>query len=143
VRDSEYKPIISLLGLVFAYTVSLGHRTLWNDGQGGVYDPNYGKIFLGSAVLLLAGSIILRRTKKTKFHSALFAYFFILSSFYFVFNVSMKLFAGEELFLQYELVNYMVNSNLLGFLIWYVIFGFFFGIYLKEVSPDDFLSISG
>ncbi|MDR1515303.1 MAG: hypothetical protein LBS45_06380 [Synergistaceae bacterium] len=128
VRFSQYQPMGALLGLVFVHTIGLGHRSLWIGWQGGIYDVQYGKIFSEHVMLLIAGGIILRNIKKPVFHSFLFAYFFILSSFYFIFNVFMKIFTGEDLILKHEFVNYMVNSNLLGFLIWYVIFGFFFPI---------------
>jgi hypothetical protein len=143
VRFSKYEPMGLLLALSFAHTISLGHRSFWLGWQGGIHDVQYGKIFFKHVMLLLIGGIILRDLKKPAFHSLLFAYFFILSSFYFIFNLLMKFFTDGALVLKHEFVNYMVNSNLLGFLIWYVIFGFFFLDYLKKISPDDFTPTSG
>jgi hypothetical protein len=145
-RLSKYAPM-GLCLAILSYCIFCQSAPRWYDGwdatHGSWHFPvPYEKIFIGNVMILLVGSIILKGIKKPVFYSLLFVYSIILSSFYFIFNISNNLFSGEELFLIYELINYTTNSNLLGFLIWYIVFALAFWIYIKEIFPEDFSSAS-
>jgi hypothetical protein len=147
VRLSEYAPMGLLWGYFFIFTV-FHYRSFWWMGWDEIHGGRwffpfpFWTILLKYVILISVGCIILRTLKKAIFYSLLTACIFVLSSFYLVFSIFIKIISAEKLSLRYEIANYMVNGNLLGFLIWYIIFAYAFWIYLKKMFPDE-LSIGG